>query len=241
MYSHKTLLDVHTHTVASGHAYSSLQEMAQAAAQKGIQILGITEHGPAVPGSCYPIYFRNAHCIPRTMYGVRLLIGCEINILDTEGHLDIDDELMPRLDFRIAGIHKICWKGGTREENTQGMIAAIRNPFVQMISHPGDATCDLDFEPIVDAACETHTLLEINNHSLAPARGKVAARENNLEILRLCKERNMPVIMGSDAHISFMIAEYDRVLPLLEEVDYPEELVMNFWPDKFFDYIKKLP
>ena len=48
----KIALDVHTHTVASGHAYSSLQEMAMRAAAKGIQILGITEHAPGIPGTC---------------------------------------------------------------------------------------------------------------------------------------------------------------------------------------------
>ena len=48
----KPLIDAHTHTVASGHAYSSLQEMAKAAAEKGLQVLGITEHGPSVPGTC---------------------------------------------------------------------------------------------------------------------------------------------------------------------------------------------
>ena len=94
MLSRKPLLDVHTHTVASGHAYSSLQEMVHAAAEKGIQLLGITEHGPAVPGSCPLLYFKNSHCIPRNMYGVQLLIGCEMNILDTEGRLDIEESLI---------------------------------------------------------------------------------------------------------------------------------------------------
>ena len=76
---------------------------------------------------------------------------------------------------------------------------------------------------------------------MAPVRGRVAARDNNLQILRLCKERNMPVILGSDAHISFMIADYDRILPLLEETDFPEDLIMNYWPERFFSYIKPLP
>ena len=57
------LLDVHTHTIASGHAFSSLQEMVHAAAEKGLQILGITEHAPAIPGTCTPIYFRNLHVV----------------------------------------------------------------------------------------------------------------------------------------------------------------------------------
>ena len=76
----KILIDAHTHTVASGHAYSSLQEMAKAAADKGLQVLGITEHGPSVPGTCPLVYFRNMFVVPRQMYGVRLLMGCEVNI-----------------------------------------------------------------------------------------------------------------------------------------------------------------
>ena len=83
----KTQLDVHTHTVASGHAYSSLQEMAQAAADKGLKILGITEHGPGIPGTCNPIYFRNMHCVPRQLYGIRLMLGAELNILNTNGDI----------------------------------------------------------------------------------------------------------------------------------------------------------
>ena len=79
------LLDVHTHTIASGHAFSSLQEMVHAAAEKGLQILGITEHAPGIPGTCSPIYFRNLHVVPRKMYGVELLLGAELNILDYEG------------------------------------------------------------------------------------------------------------------------------------------------------------
>ena len=78
----KIELDVHTHTIASGHAFSTLQEMAQAAADKGLKVLGITEHSPGVPGTCHPIYFRNLHVVPRRMNGVELLLGAEINILD---------------------------------------------------------------------------------------------------------------------------------------------------------------
>jgi putative hydrolase len=72
----KVLLDAHTHTVASGHAYSSLQEMAKAAADMGLEVLGITEHGPSVPGTCPTLYFKNIFVVPRQMYGIRLLMGC---------------------------------------------------------------------------------------------------------------------------------------------------------------------
>ena len=125
----KVELDVHTHTVASGHAFSTLQEMAQAAAEKGLKVLGITEHSPGIPGTCNPIYFRNLHVVPRRMYGIELLLGAEINIIDTKGTLDLDEKTMQMLDIRIASIHSLCYSQSTREENTQGMINAIANPY----------------------------------------------------------------------------------------------------------------
>ena len=230
-------LDVHTHTIMSGHAFSTLQEMAQAAADKGLKVLGITEHSPGIPGTCDPIYFRNLYVVPRKMYGIELLLGAEINILDGEGNLDLDETYLKRLDLRIAGIHSLCYKQGTPEECTHGMIRAIENPYTHIISHPGDGTAQLLFEPIVLAAKENHTLLEINNSSLNPVRHKESARGNNIEILQLCKRYEVPVILGSDAHISFDIANYANILPLLTETEFPEELIMNRSVTEFKNYL----
>ncbi len=230
-------LDVHTHTVMSGHAYSTLQEMVAAALQKNLDILGITEHAPGIPGTCNPIYFRNLHVVPRQFGNLRLLLGAELNILDTKGTLDLDEYYYKMLDIRIAGIHLLCWEGGTIEENTQGMINAIRNPWTQIISHPGDGTAELLFEPIVLAAKESKTLLEINNSSLNPNRNKETALRNNLEILRLCKRYEVPVVLSSDAHISYAIADYSFIWPLLQETEFPDELIMNYFPARFLSYI----
>lgn len=235
----KISLDVHTHTIMSGHAYSTLQEMAAVAQQKGLDILGITEHAPGIPGTCDPIYFRNLHVVPRQMGSLRLLLGAELNILDTSGTIDLDETIYPLLDLRIAGIHLLCWQGGTIEENTQGMVNAIRNPWTHIITHPGDGTAELLFEPIVLAAKETNTLLEINNSSLNPVRGKQKALANNLEILRLCKHYEVPVILGSDAHFSSSIADYGFVLPLLQETEFPDGLIMNYDADRFLHHIGK--
>ncbi|MBO7137326.1 MAG: phosphatase [Bacteroidaceae bacterium] len=230
-------LDIHTHTIMSGHAYSTLQEMVAAAQQKKLDILGITEHAPGIPGTCDPIYFRNLHVVPRQMGDLRLMLGAELNILDTKGTLDLDEYYYRQLDLRIAGIHVLCWQGGSIEENTEGMLAAIRNPWVQVISHPGDGTADLLFEPIVLASKESRTLLEINNSSLNPRRNKESALKNNLEILRLCKKYEVPVILSSDAHISYDIANYEFIWPLLAETEFPDELIMNYYPDRFLQYI----
>ena len=72
---------------------------------------------------------------------------------------------------------------------------------------------------------------------LAPQRKKTVARDNNLELLRLCKKYDVPTILGSDAHISLQIADYEYLYPLLAETDFPDDLIMNYWPDKFFDYL----
>ena len=212
------ILVVHMYIFASGHAYSSLQEMAKAAADKRLQVLGITEHGPSIPGTCPLVYFRNMFVVPRQMYGIRLLMGCEVNILDTKGSLDLNDDYLDRLDIAIAGIHGNCWKGGDKNQNTEGMLTVINNPKIHVISHPGDGTAEMDFEQLVLASKDTHTLLEINNHSLAPQRKKTIAITNSLEILRLCKKHDVPLILSSDAHISFQIADFSHVMPLVEEV-----------------------
>lgn len=235
----KIELDMHTHTLASGHAFSTLQEMAQAGADKGLKLLGITEHTSGIPGSCDPIYFRNLHVVPRQMYGIELMLGAEINILDSKGNIDADEELMKRLDLRIAGIHSLCFEPGTMEENTEGMIRVVRHPYIQIISHPCDGTAQLDFEPIVLAAKECRTLLEINNSSLKPTRNKVDARVNNLTLLRLCKQYEAPVILGSDAHISFDIANYQYLYDLLQETEFPEALIVNRSVELFKNYLKK--
>ena len=50
--------DVHTHSLMSGHAFGTIREMAAAASEQGLELLGVTEHGPGIPGTVNPIYFR---------------------------------------------------------------------------------------------------------------------------------------------------------------------------------------
>ena len=83
------ILDLHTHTTASGHAYNTLYEMARSASGKGVKLLGVTDHAPRIPGACHPFHFINFKVIPRELFGIRLMMGCELNILDHEGNIDL--------------------------------------------------------------------------------------------------------------------------------------------------------
>ena len=231
-------LDVHTHTIASGHAYGTITEMAKAASEKGLKILGITEHTTGIPGTCDEFYFGNMVVVPRNMFGIELMLGAEINILDYKGTLGLDEWYFKHLDIRIAGIHEMCYKSGTIAENTQAIINTIKNPVIDIISHPVDGNCPLDYDEVVQAAKEYHVLLEINNNSLRSSRRKNVF-ENSVKILELCRQHNIPVLISSDAHYMTDIANFDNVEKVLETVNFPEELVINNSAEKFREFIKR--
>lgn len=229
-------LDMHTHTLASGHAYGTIAEMAKSASEKELELLGITEHGPGIPGACNPFYFFNIKVVPRSQYGIKLMLGAEINILDYKGTLDLKPEHIKHLDLRIAGIHFQCYKPGNIDENTSAIINAIKNPDIDIISHPDDGNCPLDYEEVIKAAKKYHTLLELNNNALrSPSRKNVAANQET--IMRLSMKYDVPLICGSDAHYMNDIANYNLIDPILEKVNYPKELLMNLDTKKFTDYI----
>lgn len=81
----------------------------------------------------------------------------------------------------------------------------------------------------------------INNSSLNPVRNKVDAHDNNIELLRLCKRYDVPVILGSDAHVSFAVGGYDNIYPLLAETGFPESLIVNTDTGKFLSLLKPDP
>ena len=227
----KSIMDLHTHTVASGHGYSTLKENIQEAQKTGLKFLGFSEHGPAAPGGPHIFFFRNFRCIPRQYGELRLLCGVEANIMDYEGTLDLEEADLKRMDYVIASMHISCVKPGSREENTQAAIKAMRNPYVKILGHPDDTRYPLDYEAVVRAARKEGVALEINNSSLHPDAVRVGARENITELLKFCKEYQVPVLMGTDSHIADTIGDFDRAENLLKEVAFPEELILNYCPE----------
>ena len=225
--SYEYVLDLHTHTIASGHAYNTLREMAKAASDKGLSVLGITEHAPKMPGTCHSFYFHNLKTVPRELYGIRLLLGSEVNIMDFEGNIDLEERDLKGMDIIIASLHTPCIKPGSVRENTTAYLKAMENPYVNIIGHPDDGRYPVDYCALVEGAKEKGKVLELNNHSLDPKCFRRDARENDLKMLELCKEYAVPVIMGSDAHFDTLIGEFSMARELLEEVDFPEELVLN--------------
>lgn len=234
------VMDLHTHTIASGHAYSTLQENIEAARERGLKFLGLSEHGPAMMGGPGPLYFQNYKIIPREYGELRLFCGIEANITDYEGHLDLDHCMLSRLDYCIASMHTLIVPPGSAKENTRAAILAMENPLVKILGHPDDSRYPMDYEELVRAAVRLHVALEVNNSSLHPLASRQGARENIRRLLEACLRHGASVILGTDSHISSSVGDFTQVDQLLRETDFPGELIINTDPSRIGEVINIL-
>ncbi|HHY46742.1 MAG TPA: phosphatase [Firmicutes bacterium] len=222
----KLIADLHTHTVASGHAYSTLEEMARAARDAGLVAIAVTDHGPNIPGGPHRYYFGNLRVIPDILHGVAVLKGVEANIINYDGELDLPPDILGRLDFVMAGFHiHTGYDGGTVEENTRAMIRALNNPYVDAVSHPGNPAYPVDIEAVVSAAMAAGKLIEINNSSLTITRPH--SDVNCFEFARVARRLGARVVVGSDAHISTRVGGFDSAIELITRAGLTEEYVVN--------------
>lgn len=221
-------LDIHTHTIASGHgSTATITDMAKAAAAKNLKLLGISDHGPATLCGGRASYFRSLALAQRERLGVELLYGAEVNILDRHGTLDLNDSILKKLDYAIASIHRPILKPGSVEENTATYIEAMKNPYVRVIGHCDDVNYPVDYVALVRAAMKYHVLPEINNCSLCPDGYRGDTRFNDLMILNLCLHFHYPVLLASDSHGTEHIGDFRHALELVKLAGVPEALLMN--------------
>lgn len=235
----KVLMDTHTHSVASGHAYSTVDENLRWAAEQGLELVALTDHAPGMKDTTGHAYFANLHVLPERLHGVRLLRGIELNIMDFDGTVDMDEKVLSRLDLCIASLHTPCIKPGSRKENTRAILKAMEHPYVDIIGHPGDPRYDVDYKEVFRQAKETGTLLEVNNASLIPGGFRDGSQENVKQILMMSMAEGVPVVLGSDAHFYTGIGNFSYAEALLREVGFPEELVLNTNPTRFLSGLKK--
>ncbi|OCN02547.1 phosphatase [Clostridium sp. W14A] len=222
----KALFDLHTHTLASGHAFSTLRENIESARQKGLLAVGTSDHAEKMPGA-NPALFSNYKVVRESFEGVRVFCGIEANICDFEGIIDVDDSLLQKLDYVIASLHSPCIQSGSIRQNTNALIRAMENPSVKIIGHPDDSRYPLDYGALVSAAKKRGTALELNNSSLIPGSTRVGARANAKKLLEACKRNRASVVIGSDAHIWYDVGRFEEAFALINEVGFPEELVLN--------------
>ncbi len=230
------IIDTHTHTIASGHAYSTLIENVKAASAKGLKALAVTDHGVAMPGGPHMFYFGNLKVIPKEIEGVRIFKGIEANIMDYEGKLDMPDSILKRLDVVIASLHDVCIKPGTKEENTKAILKAMDNKNVDIIGHPGNPAFEIDIDAVVKRAKEKDVLIEINNSSFRTSR--IGSYDNCYKIAKKAKEVGATMVIGSDAHICYDIGNFEKAHELIQKLQIPDDLILNLWPEKLKRFCK---
>ena len=218
--------DVHMHSIMSGHAFGTVRELAFEAAQRGMQLIGVTEHGPGIPGTCDPILFRNFIDAPRVLYGVEMLYGSETNVLNN-GQVDLDQRHLNCLDYAIAGIHGLCYENVGAVKNTDNVISCMENPKVKFISHPDADTYPMDYRALVEGAKATGTALELNNSSLRKPKLRPGCVENYKKMLPLCMELGVPIIVNTDSHDPSQVGDFTLARKFLEEIGFDEDLILN--------------
>ena len=230
--------DVHMHSIMSGHAFGTIRELAVAAAERGLKLIGVTEHAPGIPGTVDPIYFRNLADAPRLLSGVELLYGSEVNIL-SGGGLSLGERYLACLDYAVAGIHGPCYEDEGIVKNTDNVLRCMEHPKVRFISHPDNDHFPLDYPSLVQGAKATGTALEVNNASLRKPGLRPNCVENYRKMLPLCMEYGVPVVVNTDAHDPSAVGDFTLARRLLEEVEMDEKWILNLDPKEIKRFLLK--
>lgn len=198
--------DLHVHTVASGHAFSTVAEIAREASRKGLRAVGIADHGPALPGGPRLPYFSALRFLPRVMEGVRILRGAEVNLVDARGGIDLPPDILERLDYAMVGFHAGCGlKSSSQKKNTRALIASLKHPKVRVLAHPGNPAFPIDVALLVRAARDLGIALEINNASFTQTRK--GSLETCTAIAAEAARAGAVICLSSDAHVASQVGE----------------------------------
>ncbi|CCU77989.1 hypothetical protein HSACCH_00321 [Halanaerobium saccharolyticum subsp. saccharolyticum DSM 6643] len=231
--------DLHTHTVASSHGYSTIDEMARGAFKKGIKLIVLTDHGPKMLGGSDIYYFSNLSIVPDMLHGVRIIKGVEANILDG-GKLDLSDEILNCLDFVAAGIHSLTGHNlKNKEDYTNAIIKVMENPYLDMITHPIQKKYPIDLEKVAKAAAENNVILELNSSSYNPKKGYIRGiKKDSIKLLELSNQYKFKLAINSDAHFYSEIGDFSNLDFIFNNNNFNRELIVNRSIDSITSYLK---
>lgn len=222
----KIIADFHLHTIASGHAYSTIQEYALEAKKMGLKYIAMADHGPNMPGGPHIYHFENIKMVPKELYGVRILRGSEVNIIDDAGSLDLPDRILRDLEFVLFTFHPKCgYEDGGTKKNTEVMLKAMKNPNLYAIAHLENPKFLVDYEAVVSEAAKRDILIEINNSSNISRAGSYGY---SMEVLTAVKKTGAYVCLGTDSHFSGMVGKFDYAFKLIKDSGIRTDRIINY-------------
>lgn len=230
------VVDTHTHTLASGHAYSTIIENAEAAQRKGLKLLCNTDHGPRMPGAPHYWYFTNQRVIPRFLSNVGIIKGVEANLLNTDGDIDLPLDSDSYLDWLMVGFHEPVFHPANPETHTKALMNLIQSGRADAISHIGNPNFPFDIERVLRCAKEHNVAIEINNSSLL-GESRQGSEVRCDEIARIGAEIGVYFTTGSDAHFCEDIGRLDHAIALLTKYNVDEEKIITSSTSRFLNFL----
>lgn len=232
----KLAVDTHTHTYASGHAYSTLVENAQAAAEQQLTMFCTTDHSESMPGAPHYWFFSNQRVLPRFLHGVAVVRGVESNILNTQGEIDIHPSVDQNLDWVIASFHEPVFRPATPDEHTEALVNVIRSGRVDALGHLGNPRFDFDFQSVIECAARHNVAIEINNSTLK-GHSRAGSIERCYDIAAIAKTCGAWITTGSDAHFCQDVGNLSLASELLDKVGVAPEQVITHSARQFLQFL----
>lgn len=254
--------DVHTHTLFSRHAYSTIAENVAATRAAGLDLLGSTDHFSLMLFPEQHVrnfqYLFNRDCWPRMWDGVTVLRGAEVDITGLDGSFFGQDipvaegisghpeepgttlfSLVEKgCDYLIASVHNEAFAAGASRAQAADMyIRALESPRVLILGHVGRSGVPFDVDAVLTRARELGKLIEINEHSLEARRPQTDSACRR--IAERCAELGVGIVVNSDAHIAQAIGRYPHAEAMLEEIHFPQELIANRSAAAFLDAMEQ--
>jgi putative hydrolase len=251
-------VDCHVHTQFSGHAYCTVRDNVIEAAERGLEGIGIADHFGAPFIGLSPAdledsnltfsalgHFLNMNVLPETWHGVRVLPSVEVDIVDAQGHLfgqnyrwgdvSLCEAIFAKADYAIASVHPSGdTPDYTKAEGTRLYCGALKQPKVMILGHIGRSGVPFEIDEVLTTAKRLGKIIEINEHSFSfPGHNADLCRR----IAIRCAELGVWIAVDSDAHCSAYVGHRPKAIDMLEEIDFPTELIANASLERFLTVI----
>lgn len=228
-------IDLHVHTIASGHAYNTIYELIQEAKRKKMRVIGITDHAPEEFNTVNKIYLSNMKLIPKTINGIRVLKGVELDLADNKHNVRLDEVTLNKMDYAILSTHSTI-KGidSNKTNNTEVLISAIKKyPKIKIIGHPYAPYIDFDMVKLTEFACKNNILMEINLSYFQEHRLKKWDINKMKTLISIVRKYNKKVILNSDAHFMTQLGDDSILTPaLMKKLGLTKEMIINNYPEE---------
>lgn len=226
----KIIADLHTHTLASSHAFSTITENCAVARERGIKVIALTDHAPLMPDAPHEWHAANQSVLPQTIKGVYVLKGIEADIMNTDGELDIPDYVIGKLQWIVASFHGPVFPPMSADDHLKTIENVCKNPLVDAFGHLTARGYPFDYTKAAKLFSKYDKIVELNEASL---RSGASQKDAAVRLFNACKKEGVKIAVDSDAHYCERIGDFSLVYEILDEVKYPENLIIS----TNFDYI----